>query len=256
LFFFLDLLCESPTNGLRRSVGGDEDKIKTRVPEIGPVSLHFLFRVHLGHLYFLSDDLPHNRWWCRQAPICRCALIDFLLIFKFGLITPAGFVAEPVGEHNGVLAIALSSIMSRLQPPQHSNEIKVAFPAEHVLLLTFNRPKQLNAMTPRMSEDLKTLLDWFEDEPSLWHVFYSTLWSRLLIIVLFFPSRVVIVTGEGRIFCAGADLKAYVWSIAFMQYRPHLTVLDGITISKAVLLENKRTLQPMFMDLDQSPDDS
>ena len=24
-------------------------------------------------------------------------------------------------------------------------------------------------------------------------------------------------TGEGRIFCAGADLKAYVWSIAFMQ---------------------------------------
>ncbi|KIM35608.1 hypothetical protein M413DRAFT_449653 [Hebeloma cylindrosporum] len=78
--------------------------------------------------------------------------------------------------------------MSRLQPPQHSSEVKVAFPAEHVLLLTFNRPKQLNAMTPRMSEDLKVLLDWFEDEPDLW---------------------VVIVTGEGRIFCAGADLKAW-----------------------------------------------
>ena len=60
--------------------------------------------------------------------------------------------------------------MTCLQPPQHSNEVQVAFPAEHVLLLTFNRPKQLNAMTPRMSEDLKNLLNWFEDEPSLWYV--------------------------------------------------------------------------------------
>ncbi|KAF8971889.1 enoyl-CoA hydratase [Flammula alnicola] len=78
--------------------------------------------------------------------------------------------------------------MSRLQPPQHSDEVKVTFPSEHVLLLTLNRPKSLNAMTPQMSEDLKHLLDWFEDEPDLW---------------------VVIVTGEGRVFCAGADLKAW-----------------------------------------------
>ncbi|KDR85919.1 hypothetical protein GALMADRAFT_235082 [Galerina marginata CBS 339.88] len=78
--------------------------------------------------------------------------------------------------------------MPRLQHPQHSNEVKVAFPVDHVLLLTFNRPKTLNAMTPQMSEDLKKLLDWFEDEADLW---------------------VVIVTGEGRLFCAGADLKAF-----------------------------------------------
>lgn len=101
-----------------------------------------------------------------------------MLVFISGLdhlINPAGFVAEPVDSPtpNGFQTIALSSTMSRLQPPQHSNEVKVAFPAEHVLLLTFNRPKQLNAMTPRMSEDLKTLLNWFEDEPSLWYVFYS-----------------------------------------------------------------------------------
>ncbi|KAF8174945.1 enoyl-CoA hydratase [Pholiota molesta] len=78
--------------------------------------------------------------------------------------------------------------MSRLQPPKHSNEIKVAFPVEHTLLLTFNRPKSLNAMTPQMTTDLKNLLDWFEEEADLW---------------------VVIVTGEGRVFCAGADLKAW-----------------------------------------------
>ncbi|PCH34085.1 enoyl-CoA hydratase/carnithine racemase [Wolfiporia cocos MD-104 SS10] len=75
-----------------------------------------------------------------------------------------------------------------LQPPPHSGEIKVAFPREHVMLLTFNRPKSLNAMTPTMRDDIHRLLEWFDDEPSLW---------------------VVVVTGEGRIFCAGADLIAW-----------------------------------------------
>jgi len=75
--------------------------------------------------------------------------------------------------------------MQHLHPPHHSSEIKVTFPGEHILLLTFNRPKFLNAMTPQMAADLKIVLDWFEEEPELW---------------------VVIVTGEGRLFCAGADL--------------------------------------------------
>ncbi|KAH0591619.1 hypothetical protein H2248_001671 [Termitomyces sp. 'cryptogamus'] len=39
-----------------------------------------------------------------------------------------------------------------------------------------------------MSEDLRRVLDWFEDEPQLW---------------------VAVVTGAGRLFCAGADLKAW-----------------------------------------------
>ncbi|KAF8799906.1 enoyl-CoA hydratase [Phlegmacium glaucopus] len=78
--------------------------------------------------------------------------------------------------------------MPHLQPPHHSSELKVAFPVEHVLLLTFNRPKSLNAMTPQMTNDLKMVLNWFEEEPELW---------------------VVIVTGEGRLFCAGADLIAW-----------------------------------------------
>ncbi|KAF6746032.1 enoyl-CoA hydratase/carnithine racemase [Ephemerocybe angulata] len=78
--------------------------------------------------------------------------------------------------------------MAPPNPPPTSSELIVSFPAEHVLLLTFNRPKQLNAMTPQMSADLRAVLNWFEDEPSLW---------------------VVILTGTGRVFCAGADLKAW-----------------------------------------------
>lgn len=75
-----------------------------------------------------------------------------------------------------------------LKPPAHSEELVVELPSEHVLLLIFNRPNALNAMTPRMTDDLRRVLDWFEQEPELW---------------------VVIVTGAGRIFCAGADLKAW-----------------------------------------------
>ncbi|PFH47580.1 hypothetical protein AMATHDRAFT_67495 [Amanita thiersii Skay4041] len=74
------------------------------------------------------------------------------------------------------------------QPPTTSDQLRLSFPAEHVLLLTLNRPKALNAMTPGMEQDLKQALDWFENEPHLW---------------------VVIVTGAGRAFCAGADLKAW-----------------------------------------------
>ncbi|KAI0962350.1 hypothetical protein AcV7_001214 [Taiwanofungus camphoratus] len=77
-----------------------------------------------------------------------------------------------------------------LNPLTHSNEVLIDFPQEHVMLLTFNRPKSLNAMTPTMKEDINNVLTWFDNEPTLW---------------------VVIITGEGRVFCAGADLLA--WNI-------------------------------------------
>ncbi|KAJ6595674.1 enoyl-CoA hydratase [Mycena vulgaris] len=73
-------------------------------------------------------------------------------------------------------------------PPAVSAEILLDFPQKHVLLITLNRPKSLNAMTPQMEDDLRRVLNWFEDEPSLW---------------------CVVVTGAGRAFCAGADLKAW-----------------------------------------------
>ncbi|KAF7318908.1 hypothetical protein HMN09_00226600 [Mycena chlorophos] len=73
-------------------------------------------------------------------------------------------------------------------PPKVSSEIIAAFPKPHVLLVTFNRPKSLNAFTPQMLEDMRQLLNWFEDEPEMW---------------------VAVFTGSGRAFCAGADLKAW-----------------------------------------------
>lgn len=75
-----------------------------------------------------------------------------------------------------------------LRPPSHSEELKVSFPQQHVMLMTLNRPRHLNAMSLQLSTDMAATLNWFDDESSLW---------------------VVVLTGEGRAFCAGADLKAW-----------------------------------------------
>jgi enoyl-CoA hydratase/carnithine racemase len=55
-----------------------------------------------------------------------------------------------------------------LSPPATSGSLIVSFPAHHVLLLTLNRPKSLNAMTPELQEDIEKTLDWAEVEPEIW----------------------------------------------------------------------------------------
>lgn len=57
--------------------------------------------------------------------------------------------------------------------PHHGEQLQVSFPDEHVFMITFNRPEALNAMTPQMESDIKTLLDWFDSEAVLWQVTYA-----------------------------------------------------------------------------------
>jgi enoyl-CoA hydratase/carnithine racemase len=57
--------------------------------------------------------------------------------------------------------------------------------ADHVLTLTLNRPERLNAFTPTMGRELVEAFDRADADDAV---------------------RAVIVTGEGRGFCAGADL--------------------------------------------------
>ncbi|KAF8695815.1 hypothetical protein AX14_001635 [Amanita brunnescens Koide BX004] len=56
---------------------------------------------------------------------------------------------------------------SSLSPPPVSDKLALGFPAEHMLLLTLNRPHARNAMTPTMSNDPRHVLNWFEGEPQL-----------------------------------------------------------------------------------------
>jgi enoyl-CoA hydratase len=64
--------------------------------------------------------------------------------------------------------------------------VNVAHPASGVLQLTFNRPERLNAVDNAFVADLHAVLDEVEADPSC---------------------RVVVLTGAGRGFCAGFDMK-------------------------------------------------
>src|SRR3546814_3040857 len=56
--------------------------------------------------------------------------------------------------------------------------------ADHVATITLNRPDRLNSMPPQMADDIRAALDHL---PGL-------------------GARALLITGEGRGFCSGADL--------------------------------------------------
>jgi len=70
--------------------------------------------------------------------------------------------------------------------PKVGKYLQLSFPAPRVVLITMNRPSHLNAMNRDARQEFGLVLPWFEAEPNL---------------------TVAILTGAGRAFCAGADLK-------------------------------------------------
>ncbi|HEV2217130.1 MAG TPA: enoyl-CoA hydratase-related protein [Candidatus Dormibacteraeota bacterium] len=58
----------------------------------------------------------------------------------------------------------------------------------HVATITLNRPEQRNPLSGQMLRDLATAFLWCRNEPEV---------------------RVVVLTGAGRVFCAGADLSSF-----------------------------------------------
>ncbi|KAL9593135.1 MAG: hypothetical protein Q9179_006070, partial [Wetmoreana sp. 5 TL-2023] len=71
-------------------------------------------------------------------------------------------------------------------PPPVSSNTLLSFPTPQILLVTLNRPESLNCIAAAQNWELHAIWEWLDAEPSL---------------------RVGIITGKGRAFCAGADLK-------------------------------------------------
>ena len=62
----------------------------------------------------------------------------------------------------------------------------VSFPQDRVVQVTLNRPDKLNCIDKATSREIQTVWELFDQDESLW---------------------VGIITGNGRAFCTGADLK-------------------------------------------------
>lgn len=67
------------------------------------------------------------------------------------------------------------------------NTLTLEYPVKQVALMTFNRPERLNAISWEMVEEFHSVLSRMETETS---------------------TRVLIITGAGRGFCSGTDLRA------------------------------------------------
>ena len=70
--------------------------------------------------------------------------------------------------------------------PKVGKFLTLTFPSPRVVLITMNRPAQLNAMNHDARREFAAVWPWFDAEPNL---------------------TCAIITGSGRAFCAGADLK-------------------------------------------------
>jgi enoyl-CoA hydratase/carnithine racemase len=95
--------------------------------------------------------------------------------------------------------------------------------AEGVAGLTLNRPEQYNALSRELLDALQAELDLIKDDPAI---------------------RVVVITGQGRAFCAGHDMK----EIANERERDKLTAL--FSQCSQVMLSLARLPQPVIALVD------
>jgi len=104
---------------------------------------------------------------------------------------------------------------------------------DHIAVITLNRPKRLNAVTPLMAQEIRTALYAAADNDDV---------------------RVIVITGAGRGFCAGADMAEIQagseTGLARLKdaknARQGVTLLTAIPTEEELDPENSRNLHPQF----------
>lgn len=96
---------------------------------------------------------------------------------------------------------SIQDLVTRLNLP-----VTLDFPITHVLRVRLNSPRTLNTIPASDHIKYDELWTHFETEPSL---------------------RVAIITGTGRVFCAGADLKGWKDTVQQERQQGHLKNQDG-----------------------------
>ena len=85
-----------------------------------------------------------------------------------------------------------------MKPRQHKH-FNVSFPHERVLQVTLTRENKLNCIDKSTSAEIARVWEQLDEDENLW---------------------VGIITGAGRAFCTGADLKGKVLSFTFFLSSP------------------------------------
>ncbi len=93
------------------------------------------------------------------------------------------------------------------------------------MLVTLNRPKQLNALRTIMHDHLDKLWTWFESEPTL---------------------RVAVFIGAGRGFCAGADLREWNDKHKTAEHSKNATEPEEWNINGFGGVSNRRSKKPII----------
>ncbi|KAH7125999.1 enoyl-hydratase [Dactylonectria macrodidyma] len=81
----------------------------------------------------------------------------------------------------------MSTTTTNLTIPK-ARDIVISIPKPGIVVVTLNRPSRLNAIPAWQHPELEKIFRWYDMEPSL---------------------RCAVLTGAGRAFCAGADLKEW-----------------------------------------------
>ena len=89
--------------------------------------------------------------------------------------------------------------------------------------MTLNRPEKLNALSAEMYQELTKVIDEMESNPAL---------------------KVLVITGAGRAFCAGADISELLQATTSME-----AIRERLRLSHGLMARLRRMKQPIIMGI-------